>query len=110
MTLRGPTGGITMELDHFLKSIEFFSDLGAEDIALLAENSQSMDCPDDTKIIKIGDIGRFLWIVYEGEVDVSLPDETGKQQVIASLERGAFFGEMSILSGCLLYTSPSPRD
>ena len=77
-----------MELGQFFKSIDVLSDLGAEDIAFLAENSQSIDCPADTKIIKIGDIGRYLWIVYDGEVDVSLPDETGSQQVIATLERG----------------------
>lgn len=88
-----------MELGQFFKSIDVLSDLGAEDIAFLAENFQSIDYPADTIIIKIGDIGRYLWIVYDGEVDVSLPDETGSQQVIASLERGAFFGEMSILSG-----------
>jgi CRP-like cAMP-binding protein len=50
-------------------------------------------------IIQPGQIlSKSATIVYAGEVDVSLPDETGSQQLIASLERGAFFGEMSILS------------
>jgi acetate kinase len=88
-----------MEAGDFFKSIDILSDLGPEDIAFLAETSQDVDYPGGTSIIKVGDIGRYLWIVYAGEVDVSLPDETGSQQIIASLERGAYFGEMSILSG-----------
>jgi acetate kinase len=88
-----------MELSSFFKSIDILSDLNAEDIAFLSENAKRMDFPAGANIIKMGEIGRSLWFVYDGEVEVSLPDEMGRQQVIASLQRGAFFGEMSILSG-----------
>ncbi len=88
-----------MDLTPFFKTTEILSDLKPEDIALLAENSSLIDCPEGTLIMKIGDTGRYLWVVYEGEVDVTLPDELGREKILASLERGSFFGEMSILSG-----------
>ena len=88
-----------MGLVTFFQTTEILSDLKPEDIAFLAESSSLIECPEGTVIISIGDSGRYLWVVYEGEVDVSLPDELGKERILASLERGSFFGEMSILSG-----------
>ncbi len=88
-----------MDLVPFFQTTEILSDLKPEDIAFLAESSNLIECPEGTVIISIGDSGRYLWVVYEGEVDVSLPDELGKERILASLERGSFFGEMSILSG-----------
>jgi len=88
-----------MELENFFKSINILGDLSSEEIGFLAASSQLIDFPPSAVIIKAGEIGRFLWLVYDGEVEVSLPDETGKERVLASLERGSFFGEMSILTG-----------
>lgn len=88
-----------MELSQFFKSIDILSDLSAEDMAFLSQNAQKMDYPAGANIITAGEIGRFLWFVYDGEVEVVLSDEMGKQHGIASLQRGAFIGEMSILSG-----------
>jgi acetate kinase len=88
-----------MELSAFFKSIEILSDLTDEQIALLSSSSQLVDFPSHAGIIEIGEIGRCLWIVYSGEVEVSIPEADGDSRIIASLERGAIFGEMSILTG-----------
>jgi acetate kinase len=88
-----------MELSPFFRSIEILSDLTDEEIALLSSSAQLMDNPLHAKIITLGEIGRCLWIVYDGEVEVSIPEADGGSRVIASLERGAIFGEMSIMTG-----------
>ena len=88
-----------MELSPFFRSIEILSDLKDEEIALLSSSAQRMDYPNHAKIITLGEIGRCLWIVYDGEVEVSIPEADGGSRVIASLERGAIFGEMSIMTG-----------
>ena len=88
-----------MDLSAFFKSIEILSDLKNEEIALLSSSAQLVDFPPHAEIISIGEIGRCLWIVYGGEVEVSIPDADGGRRVIASLERGAICGEMSILTG-----------
>lgn len=88
-----------MELPLFFKGVEMLSDLDDEDFALIAENAQLLDFPDGDVIIKRGEPGRFLWVVYDGEVEVLLTEEDGSRRVVASLERGQIFGEMSLLTG-----------
>ena len=88
-----------MELQSFLKSIEIISDLPDDDINLIAENAHLMDFADGAVIIARGEPGRFLWIVYEGEVEVLLTGDDGSKSTIATLERTQVFGEMSILTG-----------
>jgi acetate kinase len=88
-----------MNLSPFLKSVDILSDLSEPEIARLAEAAQFLEFTDGAPIIKMGDIGRYLWIVYDGEVEVSLPCPDGTVKPIATLERGAVLGEMSIMTG-----------
>ncbi len=88
-----------MELPLFLKSIEMLADLQNEELALIAENAQLLDFPEGSIIIKRGESGRFLWAVYDGEVEVLLTEDDGSRRTVASLERGQIFGEMSLLTG-----------
>ena len=88
-----------MELPLFFKGIEMLSDLQTEELALITENSQLLDFPEGKVIIKRGELGRFLWVVYEGEVEVLLTEDDGSRRTVASLERGQIFGEMSLLTG-----------
>jgi acetate kinase len=88
-----------MELPLFLKGIEILSDLPSVDLALIAENAQMMDFPDGSVIIKRGEPGRFLWVVYDGEVEVLLTEDDGSQRTVAKLEREQIFGEMALLTG-----------
>ncbi|MGV8059700.1 MAG: acetate/propionate family kinase [Smithellaceae bacterium] len=88
-----------MDLPLFLKGIEILSDLPDEDLDLIAENAQTLDFPDGNIIIKRGEPGRFLWVVYDGEVEVLLTEDDGSQRTVAKLEREQIFGEMSLLTG-----------
>ncbi len=88
-----------MELPLFLKGIEILSELRSEDLALIAENAQMIDFPDGGVIIKRGEPGRFLWVIYDGEVEVLLTEDDGTQRTVATLEREQIFGEMSLLTG-----------
>ena len=88
-----------MELPLFLKEIEILADLPDADINLVAKNAQVIDFPDGGLIIKRGEPGRFLWVVYDGEVEVLLTEEDGSQRTVATLEREQVFGEMALLTG-----------
>ncbi len=44
-----------------------------------------------------GDIGDFLYIIVKGKVEV-IEDKDGKEKVIATLDKGEFFGEMALLN------------
>ncbi len=47
-------------------------------------------------VIKEGDIGREMFIIQSGSVDV-VKEEGENKLILATLERGDFFGEMAIL-------------
>ncbi|MCG6538133.1 MAG: cyclic nucleotide-binding domain-containing protein, partial [Syntrophales bacterium LBB04] len=88
-----------MQLSDFLKSVEIFSDLNEDHLNLLVNSLHILAFPDAKPIVKRGDIGRFLWVVYDGKVEVTLPKENEKRKVVAHLSRGEIFGEMSIMTG-----------
>lgn len=48
-------------------------------------------------IFNEGDIGDYLYIIVEGEVEV-LKKENGKDRHVANLRQGEYFGEMALLS------------
>ena len=88
-----------MDLLNFLKTVQVLSDLNEKQFKLLLRSSQLILFPDSQLIIKRGEIGRFLWIVYDGKVEVSRPNADGKWRIVATMGRGEIFGEMSIMSG-----------
>jgi acetate kinase len=88
-----------MELQLFLAGVDMLADLQKDELALIAENAQLLNFPDGSAIIKRGEPGRFLWVVYDGQVEVLLTEDDGSQRIVASLERGQIFGEMALLTG-----------
>lgn len=44
-----------------------------------------------------GDIGDYLYIIVTGEVEV-IKEEDGKENIVATLKQGEFFGEIALLS------------
>lgn len=88
-----------MELSSFLKKTLMLAELPDEDLALIAENAQVMNFPDGSVIIQRGELGRFLWVVYDGEVEVLRTEDDGSRRTVATLEREQIFGEMSLLTG-----------
>ena len=88
-----------MESSQFLKSLEILSDLNDQEISFLASKARWIDYEPSAPVIKRGEIGRFLWIVYEGEVTVVIPAVGTSGKISKTLERGALFGEMSVMTG-----------
>lgn len=50
-------------------------------------------------IVYVGEPGQEFFIIERGRVDITLPDEHGREMVLASLGPGQFFGEISLLDG-----------
>jgi len=88
-----------MGLSTFLKSLDIFADLSDREWFILDENAQGIEYAPDAAIIKRGEIGRFLWIINEGEVKVILPPSGSAGEIIILLKKDSLFGEMSIMTG-----------
>lgn len=83
----------------FLQASLLFLDLHADELALLAELCQPIAFEPGQIVYLEQDSGDCLYIVEEGVVEVLHgPGEGGSEvSVIATMERGEFFGEMSML-------------
>src|SRR5438105_829965 len=50
-------------------------------------------------IVWVGEPGKEFFVIEQGKVAITIPDESGRELVLASLGPGAFFGEISLLDG-----------
>ncbi|MBI3552104.1 MAG: cyclic nucleotide-binding domain-containing protein [Elusimicrobia bacterium] len=82
----------------FLKSLDLFKDLTSREIGLLAQALHSRTYHAGETLFLEGDIGRALFILESGKVELSRREEqTGKSRLIYTIEPGEFFGEMALL-------------
>ena len=54
---------------------------------------------DQQPIVWVGDPGEEFFLIRSGQVDISCPDDTGKEVALGTLRPGQFFGEISLLDG-----------
>ncbi len=78
---------------EILKNIPFFSTLSEDDLNKIAENVKMEYFPKEHVIFNEGDPGEIMYVIKRGQVQVIRGDA-----VIATLEDGAFFGEMALVS------------
>lgn len=77
---------------QFLRSLALFRDLSDRDIGLLSQALHARVYHSGEVLFEEGDIGRALFILESGKVDLVKDDVT-----IFSVKPGDFFGEMALL-------------
>src|SRR5438034_11516331 len=50
-------------------------------------------------IVHKGDPGDTLFAILQGQVKIVLPSESGEEALLAVLDEGEFFGELSLIDG-----------
>jgi CRP-like cAMP-binding protein len=82
----------------FLSSLDLFKELPGRDLGLLAQSLHSRTYHGGEVLFVEGDIGRALFILENGRVELTKRDPaTGDSKVIFTVETGDFFGEMALL-------------
>ena len=92
----GPDTGLAKSVEEQLGQTDLFGLLADEDRQALAAASPLRMFGDGETIVRQGAPGRSAFVVSQGRVRVSL--DPGDME-LAVLERGAYFGEMSLLTG-----------
>lgn len=88
---------ILKKLD-FLKTIKLFEGIGKRNLIHVLESLQERTYLKGETIFAQGDIGRALFIVLSGKIALSrLDPATQKDETIAEVHPGEFFGEMALL-------------
>ncbi|MBJ6610349.1 MAG: Crp/Fnr family transcriptional regulator [Candidatus Thiothrix moscowensis] len=85
-------GGNTVFAD-----IPLFQNLPAEQFEHLLKLTQEIRHERNSVIINQGEYSNSLYIVLEGRLKVYVTDEEGRQTILSFLNKGDFFGELSLL-------------
>lgn len=83
---------------EILPPIPLLSELTSDDFVAVLETVQVVRRATGARILTQGDPGASFFIVARGELEVRREQEDGSLTVLATLGRGAVFGEMALLS------------
>lgn len=87
-----------LEKIDFLRRISLFEGIKKGQLIHVLESLQERTYLKGETIFTQGDIGRALFIVFDGRIELSRQDAAKqKTEVLASVNPGEFFGEMALL-------------
>lgn len=86
----------SLELIHFLKQVNLFSDLSHYDLRKFIGSFNVYSYKANEVLFQQGDDGDKIYIVKSGKIVITIKTNDGADRVVAELGKGDFFGEMSI--------------
>lgn len=84
-----------MKIEELLQGTELFRNLGKDELALIARSTRREAYEAGHVIVREGHIGRALFLILSGRVEVLHDLDTDKPQFVATLGPGDFFGEIA---------------
>jgi small-conductance mechanosensitive channel/CRP-like cAMP-binding protein len=90
---------LSLQIEEVLENVPLFEALPAEDRQKIAGHANIQDFGDGELIVRQNEPGDSLYIVLDGTCEVLLEKEGQKQKKMATINKGDFFGEMSLLTG-----------
>ena len=83
-----------------LKGVELFSELNEEQLGMIANLVIVKNFNrDETVVLEGDDSVQALYLIATGSVQVYMTGIDGRETILSFLERGDFFGEMSLIDG-----------
>ena len=82
---------------HFLHSLELFEDLKGGEMGALVQALHARTYRPGEVVFVEGDIGRALFIMESGKVELTRRGADGRPVALYTLKPGEFFGEMALL-------------
>jgi len=86
-------------LDFLRTRVSLFRHLPADRLESVIRESRVVSVEPHEAVIEFGDEARFLGVLLEGEIGVSVVGEGGRRQVLGHFAAGDTFGEMALMSG-----------
>ena len=80
-----------------LRSIPLFHQVSDEDLEAVASRLIERHYPKNAIVVEEGLQGDYMYVIREGRVKVTKASSDGREKIMNFLDRGAFFGDMSLL-------------
>ena len=78
---------------------QFFAEFNREDINLLTDYMHVYRARPVQKMFAVGDVGDYMLMIIDGEVDIYKTNLMGEEQHMTSVTPGMTLGEMSMIDG-----------
>jgi CRP/FNR family cyclic AMP-dependent transcriptional regulator len=88
---------MTIDRIQLLKGVELFSGLSDTQLQRLIDISKPIMLNDDDVVFAQGDEGDRLYVVREGQVEINVREDSGRERSQVYLGQGQIFGEMAII-------------
>jgi len=85
------------EIALILSGVKILQDLDVEIIRDIAQHTQIEEFKKDDMVIEAGQKGTRIYFIYEGQVEVQIPDVHGEVKSRITLSKGEVVGEVSLL-------------
>ena len=84
-----------MKIEDLLRESELFRSLGRNELSLIAQSTRRESYDAGRLIVREGHVGRAMFLIVSGRVEVVRDIDKGRPQFVASLGPGDFFGEIA---------------
>jgi CRP/FNR family cyclic AMP-dependent transcriptional regulator len=89
-----------LEVESFIRNVPLFQDLVSNDCNAICDAMIQRSFDARQTILHDEDTeGQTFFVIAEGRVQVVVVTAEGKKTILATLQKGDFFGEMSLLDG-----------
>ncbi|MDC3955919.1 cyclic nucleotide-binding domain-containing protein [Polyangium jinanense] len=88
------------DIAALLRRVPVFKPLTDREVERLAQKTRPVVYGPHDRVVREGDRGSSLFILAAGTVEVLVRQQGGQDVAVATLERGAVFGEVALLTGC----------
>ena len=95
----GAGTAFTDEIFGLVGRSQFFAEFTREDISLLSGYMEIYRAQPGQTIIREGDIGDYMLMIIQGEVDIYKKNLLDEPQLLTSVTPGMTLGEMSMIDG-----------
>jgi len=87
------------DLKLSLNAIPLFESFGKRDLSFLLNIIHNRNYLAGEYVFHQGDPGIGLYLIRDGEVQITREDESGNQIILATFSKGDFFGELALVDG-----------
>ena len=88
------------EVRDYLKNHMLFNQLSDEAMEFILENSSVRSLKAESRLVIQGDSNRDVYFIVNGQVDVSVRENTGREKQIVRLGAHTIIGELAIFEKC----------